>query len=111
MSEKPGQHSQHVDYKAKYEKLYRDCGEANAVKKELLVTISKKLGELLKISCEPDPPGCSGPIPGQDLEELFLSVQQANATKQEMLQSVNEDVNLLMQQICEPDPPGCIISF
>jgi hypothetical protein len=96
-----------VDYKAKYEELYAACGKANGERKKLLTTIAKDIGALLKVICEPDPPGCSGPIPGDKLADLLVKVQQANASKQQQLLAIDQKIDQLMQKICEPDPPGC----
>jgi len=110
MTDKPDQNAQQPvdeDYKAKYEALYAACGKANGERKKLLVVISKDIGALLKIICEPDPPGCSGPIPTEKLADLLVKVQQANAEKQAKLQTIVNEVNVLMQKMCDPDPPGC----
>ena len=107
---KYAQHKGQIDYKAKYEELYLACGEANAARKLLLTKIAKNIGALLKIICEPDPPGCSGKIPDQNLEELLLNVQHANAIKREKLQAIDDEIDVLMQMSCDPDPPGCIIN-
>ncbi len=111
MPEKPDQSAQagrSIDYKAKYEELYSACGAANAKKRTLLTTISRNVGALLKIICEPDPPGCSGRIPTQNLEDLLLQVQQANALKRQQLKAIDDEIDNLMQQICDPNPPGCV---
>ena len=110
MTDKPDQNAQQQpvdDYKAKYEALFAACGKANGERKKLLVVISKDIGALLKIICEPDPPGCSGPIPTEKLADLLVKVQQANAEKQTKLQAIVNEVNVLMQKMCDPDPPGC----
>jgi hypothetical protein len=114
MTDKPDQNAQQQqqpppvdDYKAKYEALFAACGKANGERKKLLVVISKDIGALLKIICEPDPPGCSGPIPTEKLADLLVKVQQANAEKQAKLQAIVNEVNVLMQKMCDPDPPGC----
>jgi len=99
-----------VDYKAKYEELYAACGKANGERKKLLTTIAKNIGALLKIICEPDPPGCSGAIPKDKLDEILVKVQQANASKLQKLQVIDGEIDQLMQIICEPDPPGCAAS-
>jgi hypothetical protein len=68
MTDKPDQNAQQQqqppvdeDYKAKYEALYAACGKANGERKKLLVVISKDIGALLKIICEPDPPAVADP--------------------------------------------------
>jgi hypothetical protein len=99
------------DYKAKYDALYAACGKANGERKKLLVAVSKDIGALLKIICEPDPPGCSGKIPTDKLADLLVKVQQANAEKQAMLQAIDREVDLLMEKICDPDPPGCFLDL
>jgi hypothetical protein len=99
------------DYKAKYDALYAACGKANGKRKKLATTIARDIRALLKIICEPDPPGCRGTIPTENLAELLVEVQQANAEKQEKLQAIDNEFDLLMQQICDPDPPGCILDL
>lgn len=114
MTEKPDQAAQEpvdVDYKAKYDALFAACGKANGKRKKLLTTISKDIGALLKIICEPDPPGCSGPIPTDRIEDLLVKVQEWNATKKQQLEAIDNEINLLMLQMCEPNPPGCDGSF
>ncbi|HJZ82589.1 MAG TPA: hypothetical protein VKD91_19650 [Pyrinomonadaceae bacterium] len=109
--DKPDQNPQQPvddDYKAKYEALYAACGKANAERKKQLVAVSRDIGALLKIICEPDPPGCSGKIPTDNLADLLVQVQQANATKQQKLQAIDKEIDLMMEKICEPDPPGCL---
>jgi len=113
MAEQPDQPSQSdngIDYKAKYEELFAACGKANGEKKALLAQIAKNIGALLKVVCEPDPPGCSGPIPNDKLADLLLRVQQENASKKQKLEVIDSEINQLMQKICEPDPPGCAIT-
>jgi hypothetical protein len=114
MTDKPDQNAQQQqqkpvddDYKAKYEALFAACGKANGERKYLLQAVSKDINALLKIICEPDPPGCSGPIPTEKLADLLVKVQQANAEKQATLQALVKDLNVLMQKMCDPDPPGC----
>jgi hypothetical protein len=114
MTDKPDQNAQQQqqkpvddDYKAKYEALFAACGKANGERKYLLQAVSKDINALLKIICEPDPPGCSGPIPTEKLADLLVKVQQANAEKQVKLQALIKDLNVLMQKMCDPDPPGC----
>jgi len=96
-----------VDYKAKYEELFAACGNANGDRKKLLTAIAKDLGALLKVICEPDPPGCSGPIPADKLTEILVKVQQANALKRDKVEVIITKVNEMMAVICVPDPPGC----
>jgi hypothetical protein len=114
MSEKAAKSLQreghNIDYKAKYELLYAAVGEANTERKVILTNIAKDVKALLKIICEPDPPGCSGKIPDNNLEELLLNVQQANALKQEKLEGIADEIDILMQKMCDPDPPGCVIN-
>ncbi|HEU5239784.1 MAG TPA: hypothetical protein VFU37_21815 [Pyrinomonadaceae bacterium] len=108
--DKPDQAAQQPvddDYKAKYDALFLACKRANGKKKRLLTTISKDIGALLKIICEPTPPGCSGEIPTDNLEDLLVQVQQLNATKQEKLLAIDSEVNQLMAEVCDPNPPGC----
>ncbi len=97
-----------TDYKAKYDDLYQKVKHANGVKKVSCTKISNDITKLLKIICDPDPPGCSGPIPSSgSYEDLSRSVQKANAEKQKLLTTISSDIEVLLQTICDPDPPGC----
>jgi len=109
--DKPDQAAQQPaeDWKAKYEALFDACGKANGVRQTLLIKVSEDIGALLKIICEPDPPGCTGQIPKTDLEDLLKDVQKANAIKKQQLQAIDHEIDLLMQKMCDPDPPGCVI--
>jgi hypothetical protein len=111
MAEKDQQSAQQgadVDYKAKYEDLHHACMVANGRKRALLTKIAKDVKALLKIICEPDPPGCSGPIPTENLADLLKQVQEANATKLADLSTISDEIDDLMLQICDPNPPGCV---
>ena len=113
MAYKPDQRAHQpvdVDYQSLYDALYASCGKANGDRKKLLTTIAKNIGALLKIICDPDPPGCAGPIqpvPDTEVPALLLKIQQANAEKQQKLQAINGEIEALMQKMCDPDPPGC----
>ena len=107
MPDQNAQQSVDVDWQAKYEALFSACGKANGVRQKLLIKLSEDIGALLKIICEPDPPGCSGQIPTANLADLLKDVQRANATKKQQLQAIDHEIELLMQKMCEPNPPGC----
>jgi|SRR5215831_4178979 len=101
-------HSAHVvDYKEQYEELFAACGKANGERKILLTTVSGHIKALLTVICEPDPPGCSGPIPFDDPIALLKECQSKNADKKKQLQTIDHEVDALMMKMCEPDPPGC----
>jgi hypothetical protein len=110
MTDYPNQAAQKPDpYKGKYEELFAACGKANGVRQALLIKISKQIGALSKIICEPDPPGCDGEAPAKDLDGLVRDMQKANVAKKQMLQSIEAELDQLMEKMCDPDPPGCII--
>jgi hypothetical protein len=109
MTDYPDQAAQQPDpYKAKYEELLAACGKANGARQELLIKVSKQIGALLGIICEPDPPGCDGEAPSKDLDGLVRGMQKANAAKKQQLESIDHELNQLMEMMCDPDPPGCI---
>src|SRR5436190_14973203 len=110
MAKEPDQYSQagtDVDYKQKYEDLLAACGKANGERKYLLTIVATDIQALLKVVCEPDPPGCSGPIPSDKAADLLLACQKANAAKKQQLQAIDHEIDQLMKKMCEPDPPGC----
>ena len=95
------------DYKSLYEALLEDCGKANGERKYLLTKVAEDINALLKIICEPDPPGCTGQIPSDKAMELLQACQDANADKKQKLQAIDHEIDTLMKKMCEPDPPGC----
>jgi hypothetical protein len=103
----PSQSDNGVDYRQLYEALLADCGKANGERKFLLTKVAADISALLKIICEPDPPGCSGAIPPDDLASLLVACQKANADKKKQLQAIDHEIDTLMKKMCEPDPPGC----
>lgn len=97
-----------VDYKAMYDDLVQRVMRANTEKEKLLINIADDLGILLRSICDPDPPGCSGPMPLGKFEDLILRVQNANADKKARLTNISRDIEKLVQKVCDPDPPGCL---
>lgn len=107
MKKQPDRSSHSPDYKALYEALLADCGKANGERKYLLTKVAQDINALLKIICEPDPPGCMGSIPDDDPFSLLQACQKANADKKKQLQAIDNEIDQLMKKMCEPDPPGC----
>lgn len=100
------------DYKLKYDDLVQRVMQANGEKKKLLMNIADDIGRLLKTMCDPDPPGCAGPLPPPSKFGLVLRrVQKANAEKEARLTDISSDIEKLFQKICDPDPPGCSIKL
>jgi hypothetical protein len=95
------------DYQSLYDDLVRRSREANTEKRRILKGIAESLKELLRIACEPDPPGCNGPNPPGTLEELADACREWNTKKKELLTEISNDIEILLKRICEPDPPGC----
>jgi len=100
------------DYKLKYDDLVQRVMQANGEKKELLMNIADAVGKLRGKICDPDPPGCGGPLPPPTkFEAVMRRVQTANADKKVRLKSISSDIDKLLQNICDPDPPGCSIKL
>ncbi|SRR6266550_8231114 len=100
------------NYKAKYDDLVQRVMQANGEKKKLLMKIADDTGKLRGKICDPDPPGCGGPLPPPTkFQAVLRGVQKANADKQARLSDISSDIDKLLQNVCEPDPPGCSIKL
>jgi hypothetical protein len=102
-----GQQPSTVDFETDYKKLYNAVYKANSDKKRRVEGISDDIKKCLKIVCEPDPPGCSGPDPSVTVEELARQCREWNSKKRDLLLKAEADIDGLLKVVCEPNPPGC----